>query len=239
MKECIEIKKKEIRSLAKTERDRNSLKRMNARIKSKTEDLYMKGRKRHQEKIKFLLKKHKGKIEAYKLQEEKRQERLNKIAQGRQVDKKKSIPMYGEVPQISDNAKEVLLLPRKQKILDKVTVNGMHFESNLCNTKLRWGRMTLGNLEEQAQELSEQLEQGLPSEDQYHRDQVLENLNREIYNPDTKTFDLGKLKCTDMRDNPRLYLPPPRPQREESLLQAKKEQYLNACKEYMKKNCNS
>ena len=60
-----------------------------------------------------------------------------------------------------------------------------------------------------------------------------------MFNPDTKVLDMAKLRPTDLRDAPRLYLPKPRPQREECLIQAKRQMYITATKEYIKSNCDS
>ena len=48
---------------------------------------------------------------------------------------------------------------------------------------------------------------------------------------------MAKQKCTDLRDNPRLFMPKPRPQAEECLMEAKKEMYMNATREFIQKNC--
>ena len=96
-----------------------------------------------------------------------------------------------------------------------VTVMGMRYKTGLDNIKLRCGRQTSVNLKEQANELKELKEVGLPTEDEFYREQILENQSREIFNPEQKTFNLGGIKTTDLRDNPRLHIPCPRPPSEE------------------------
>ena len=204
LKVSLEKKRKEIKESCKTEKDRNKCKRMFDRVKKKSNELYTKGRSKHEEKKRFLEKKYKNKKDPRKMKDDKRKKRLNRIAQGKQIDVENTVPMYGEVPQLSDQAKEVLLHPIKHKLMDKVTVKGMQFESTLCSTKTQYGRMTMGNLEEQAQDLELALEVGLPTEEEYYREQVLQNQCRETYDPETKSLDMGKLKGTDLKDNPRL-----------------------------------
>ena len=85
--------------------------------------------------------------------------------------------------------------------------------------------------------MEEQIKVGLPTEEEYHREQILLNQGREIYNPNDKTHDLSKVKYTDLRDKPRLYMPKPRPQAEECLLEAKKNMYMNATEEFIRNNC--
>ena len=166
----------------------------------------------------------------------KREEWLSRIAQGQQTQVDRTVPIYGEVPQLPDNTREVLLLPIKQKILDNVTLQGLQFETNLNGCKIRWGRATESNLEEKAEELRQRLEVGLPSEEEYHREQIILNQEKEMYNPDTKVLDMAKVRPTDLRDAPRLHLPQPRPQREECLMQAKRQMYISVTKEFIKNN---
>ena len=73
--------------------------------------------------------------------------------------------------------------------------------------KIRWGRASEGNLEEHAEDLKQSLEVGLPSEDEYHRQQIIKNQEREMFNPDTMVLDMAKIRPTDLRYAPRLHLP--------------------------------
>ena len=60
---------------------------------------------------------------------------------------------------------------------------GMRYETGLNNVNLRWGRQTSGNLKEQAEELKDLQEVWLSSEDEFYRQQILENASREVYDP--------------------------------------------------------
>ena len=51
-------------------------------------------------------------------------------------------------------------------------------------------------------------------------------------------MNLGKLKARDMLNNPRIFLPKPRPHKEEAILEAKEHMYLQTWINYMTKNCN-
>ena len=48
--------------------------------------------------------------------------------------------------------------------------------------------------------------------------EVVENSGREIYDLETKILDFRKLRVTDMKNKPRVQLPPPRPHQEERIL---------------------
>ena len=87
---------------------------------------------------------------------------------------------------------------------NQLTKKGMRYESILCNTKLRYGRLFEGSPEEQQDEAL--LLQEMP-EEEIRLEKVQEYSTQEIYNPETKTIDLRRLKATNMRDNPRIGLP--------------------------------
>ena len=59
-----------------------------------------------------------------------------------------------------------------------------------------------------------------------------ENGMREVYDPVTKSIDWRKQKVTDKRDNPRVYLPRPRPNVEELELNTKEYMYNRTIDEY-------
>ena len=51
-------------------------------------------------------------------------------------------------------------------------------------------------------------------------------------------MNLGKLKATDMLNNPRIFLPKPRPHKEEAKLEAKEHMYMQTWMKFMTQNCN-
>ena len=156
------------------------------------------------------------------------------IAIGNQTPKEpKKVPNYGGVS-LDEDETAALSLPTKFATLSKITMNNVQYENLLCNTKTRWNRMTKGSPKEQLEAIEEDPESENPSDEQ----QILENLTREIYNPETKTQDLTKLKATDMKHNPRLHLPPPRPPQEEVALATKDHMWTNTVRVYKTDNCN-
>ena len=200
--------------------------------------MFLEGRKKHQDKVKWLQRKHTSKNVPKKvLIKEEKEQWLNRIAAGKKVDVEHQIPIFGDIPEPPEKAKKVLSLPVKHKVADKVRVKGIKFEANVNNCKTRWGRRSSGSPEEQAEDLADNQTNILPTEDEYYWGIINENKEREIYDPESKTLDIGKLRCTDLRNNPRLHMPGPRPQREETMMQAKKEMYIEATKMYISKNC--
>ena len=138
LREKMKQEKERIRKSVKNERELNLFKRMMERIQRKNEELYLKGRKKHAEKIKWLKRKHKHREKPKgKLTPESREEWLKKIAIGRTVVSDSSIPMYGDVPELPVHAKKVLQLPVKLKVPDKVTTLGVKYEAETNNCKTR------------------------------------------------------------------------------------------------------
>ena len=68
---------------------------------------------------------------------------------------------------------------------------------------------------------------------------VLENENREYFNPETKVIDFRKIKATDLRDNPRVILPKPRPPGEEIELIVQEQIWQTTIEKYAENHCNS
>ena len=234
LKNITDLEKGRLRKSVKNERELNKYKRMIIRIQKRNEKLFLEGRKKHQDKVKWLQRKHTSKNVSKKvLIKEEKEQWLNRIAAGKKVDVEHQIPIFGDIPEPPEKAKKVLSLPVKHKVADKVTVKGIKFEANVNNCKTRWGRRSSGSPEEQAEDLADNQTNILPTEDEYHWGIINENKEREIYDPESKTLDIGKLRCTDLRNNPRLHMPGPRPQREETMMQAKKEMYIEATKMYI------
>ena len=95
------------------------------------------------------------------------------------------------------------------------------YEHVLCNTKLRWGRRVAGNPKEQEQEAWERQGEQLPEKEALMEKEIVSNMSREVYDPGTKVADFRKMRVTDLKDNPHVHLPRPRPPEEERLLEAK------------------
>ena len=108
------------------------------------------------------------------------------------------------------------------------------YETVLCQTKIRWSRRHEGNPKEQEAEWIEG-----ESLKVYNPQEVIElNKDREIYDPDLKTVNWTKQKATDMRNNPRVYLPKSRPNGEELELGTKAFMYQQTIEKYQEQFCN-
>ena len=68
---------------------------------------------------------------------------------------------------------------------------------------------------------------------------IIENESRELFNPETKVIDFRKVKATDLRDNPRVILPKPRPPGEEIELLVQRQIWQTTIEKYAENHCNS
>ena len=111
----------------------------------------------------------------------------------------------------------------------------MNFEGVTAHTKSRWSRIRTGSPQEQLDDL----EENGPEEEQTDEEIIREEEHRMVFNPDSKVMDLRRLRTTDIKDCPRLILPPARPQTEEMEMAAKEQLWLQRYSQYMSLNCNA
>ena len=151
-------------------------------------------------------------------------------------DFSRQVPIYGDV-QLDSDELSALALPPKFCTLARLLEKDARFEGCLCTTKARWSRKVNGSPEEQEEEATSGDECQDTPEQRMDQD-ITEQSTREVFNPETKTLDYRKQKVTDMIDNPRVELPPPRPQKEEDTLAAKELLWQDNIRKYINCNCN-
>ena len=94
-----------------------------------------------------------------------------------------------------------------------------------------------GSRKEQEYEAQAETGEPPPKEEERQADDILENQSREVYSPETQTADFRKLRVTDMKDNPRVFLPKPRPPGEERVMASKDVLREEAIQAYIYENC--
>ena len=120
------------------------------------------------------------------------------------------IPVYGNL-KFDEYEEAAMRVPPDFPTLGRITLNNCKYETLLLRTKLRYSRKKEGSPKEQ------ELEAAAGPEHLSSPEEIIwEEQQREVYNPDSKVLNFGKLKATDMRNNPRIMLPKPRPMNEES-----------------------
>ena len=93
----------------------------------------------------------------------------------------------------------------------------MKLQGAIGNTKIRWSRISNGSPQEQEED-----KKNFPEEPNLDDDQKLSLIeDRLIYNYKTHTLDLRNRRVTDIKDCPRVCLPPSRPETEEIQLHTK------------------
>ena len=228
--------KAEVMRKAKEENCLNWAKSEMKRLVKHYKEVYTDLRSGHLDKVENLVKKHrKSTVRKDKIGRSKWIQRMAK-GSGKERTFTNKVPIYGNIT-LDDDELSVLNLPPKLCTLPKITTEGAEYEGVLCNVKLRWSRRQTGSLEEQELALEEQDKEKPEPEEQTMKREVEENSCREVYNGDTKTLDFRRLRATDMDNNPRVGLPPPRPDKEEDVLGAKELIWSDITMSFIKKNC--
>ena len=81
--------------------------------------------------------------------------------------------------------------------------------------------------------------ENLPQQEPLSTEQIIsQESDRLVYNWDTNTLDFRKLRVTDLKDCPKLILPPPRPQVEEIGFITKETLWAEKYQCYRTKFCN-
>ena len=131
-----------------------------------------------------------------------------------------------------------MLLPPKFCTFGRIEEKEAKYDRALCQTKLRWGRITKGSPKEQEEDarISEGEQR---TQEQKMEDEITENSSREVFDRGNKVLDFRKLRVTDMKDNPRVQLPSPRPPAEETVMGAKELLWKEVTEKYGEVKCNA
>ena len=76
------------------------------------------------------------------------------------------------------------------------------------------------------------------SEEEKEKFELIEAESRQVYDPHRKTVNLNNRRVTDLKENPKVYLPKPLKPVEEAQLAVRKEKYLEVFQKYVEANCN-
>ena len=137
-----------------------------------------------------------------------------RIAQGSEQtfegkEGKADVVIYGGVKLDSDEIAAATLSPKFLQY-PELSKDELVLQQNVCDTKIRWKRR--GDLIDSKGHV-------IPKEqDTSPEDRITEHEYHEVYNSETKTLDFTKLRCTDVKNNPRVKLADPRPPIEEAHL---------------------
>ena len=243
-REKYRTEKKELQKTSQSLKKENLMRREHRKMVDYYSKMHREGTERHRRKMEHL-----EKVYADRKQKEQREEEQRKkeddqwiqmVAQGTGasvLNTDRQVPIYGNI-EFDNEETAALRLPPKFCLYDKVEKETGRYERALCSTKVRWGRRETGSPEEQEQEAeAKESEQETTPEEQIIQD-ITENSSREVYDRGSKVLDFRKLKVYDMKDNPRVQLPPPRPPKEERVLEAKEFMWNETLERFISSNCD-
>ena len=116
------------------------------------------------------------------------------------------VPIYGDIS-LSQEETDALKLPPNFKLFPKDGKREVQIQAEACRTKSRWDRRR--RVMEKGKELAESLEPVSMEE------VVEEEEYREVFNPVAKVCNFTKMLPTQVKNNPRVMIPGPRPPVEE------------------------
>ena len=128
---------------------------------------------------------------------------------------------------MNNSETDCLKLPVKHALYPTVSVEDTRLQGEIANTKVRWDRRERDFDQETGEEVTE------PEGPKSMEEKINENGHRELYDPINHTMDHRKLRASDIKANPRLILPGPRPVTEEAELTTRATLLEKETKEYL------
>ena len=138
--------------------------------------------------------------------------------------------IIGDV-QLSDEEMEVLKLPPKFAILDKLDDELAEVELQACSSKHRWEASKLE--EEDLVDMTDAEKERFDKEME-----IIEAKARQMYCPETNTIDMAKLKATDVKTNTRITLPKPGSTMTEAMIAVREEAIRRIRARFKEEHCN-
>ena len=103
--------------------------------------------------------------------------------------------VYGEL-NFDDDEKAALLLDPKFAIYDLLAEEDFEVEIETCLAKMRWNNMNKEDDEEEP-----------TSKEKQEYNEIVDAKSRQVYDSETKTFDMKKLQATNVKQNTYVILP--------------------------------
>ena len=141
---------------------------------------------------------------------------------------KPDIPNFGKVD-IDEDEAALLRKHPKFAMYDKIDIMKMKEEMEIACVKIRWDRRNNGYCEEEEGKLTV----GREDDDE----DIVALKSKEICDPEINVFDMRKRVATDVKTNQRVYLPGPRPAKEEAELMVRRGIWESTVEKYMHKKC--
>ena len=136
--------------------------------------------------------------------------------------------IYGNL-NMDEDERSALLLDPKFAVFDNLDEESFETEIEIAQAKMRWNSYDKGEEEEDEVELSEK---------EQERIDIIDAKMRQVYDSDSKIFDMRKLRATDVKLNNQVYLPKPQGVKYEAGLEMRRSKYLETFRQYAKENCD-
>ena len=139
------------------------------------------------------------------------------------------ILIIGDGVTIDENEAAVLRLPPKYAILEKLSEEEFEVDVEIATTKYRWDKIREGEEDLGGEEMSE---------DDKEIAEEFEAKARQTYDPEEKTMDMRNKKVTDVKHNPKVYLPKALQPKDEAVIEVRRCKWLEIYNKYVKEFCN-
>ena len=143
------------------------------------------------------------------------------------------ITCVGEV-NLTNETEKVIKMHPKFSLMEPLKEGGSEFEQESAYAKYRIQRSK--ELEETLEEANTEEMQLTPEQEEYMEEQ--EAMSRLTFDPVEKVFDDRKLRVTDLKECSRVTLPKPLPNKEETMIEMRREIHTNIYNTYRKERCN-
>ena len=237
----VEYEKEKARMEKEIEKGTRKWRKLRGKLQHYINDTWDKLKVKYDEKADKLKEKYDSKKMKKKTKEEEEEDELiaGILITDKELDKmieeggKIEIAQYGDLErELDEDEKSLLRLQPKFAVYDKIDMKRIREELEVAKTKMRWERRRNGYCEDEDKRTDEE------GEKEDEENERIEIRMREIYDPENETVDLRKRMATDVKTNQRVFLPQPRPAREEAELMVRTERLERIVSKYMEENCN-
>ena len=138
--------------------------------------------------------------------------------------REKLVTIYGGL-ELDEDEVAFLLLGPDFLLLEEVDLEKAKIDFSIGVTKVRWQRMGKNRSEIVRFQETSKVEEEEKMEEMIH-------LEERIHDTERSEVRVGKMKCTDMKNNRRIMLPPPRGVKEEAVLEVRRDAWLEAVRKF-------
>ena len=148
-------------------------------------------------------------------------------------ESEKELPVVVGDVNLDSEELEVLGLPPKFAMFEKLSEEDFEVDTEICFSKYRWDK----HQDEGTNNENDDEETKVTEDEQELMDQW-EAASRQTYDPVTNVFDHRNKRATDVKHNTRVYLPKALDTKLEAGIEVRRQKYLEVHREYAKEFCD-